>query len=131
LPRHEYAIPTVQVGLAIDYDDLDPRIDARVEEMWERGLVDEVAVLAESGLRDGVTARRAVGYAETLRHLDGELTETQTKELIKQHTRRLARKQAQWFRPDPRVTWLDAPATASGVRAVAQKVVALANPHVL
>jgi tRNA dimethylallyltransferase len=132
LPRHEYAIPAVQVGLMIAYEDLDPRIDDRVEHMWELGLVDEVRELENAGLRDGVTARRAVGYAETLRHLDGELDATETRDLIKQHTRRLARKQAQWFRPDPRVTWVDAPATASGVPKVADAVVAaVANAHVI
>ena len=131
LPRHTYAIPAVQVGLEIAYQDLDPRIEARVEHMWDGGLVDEVSVLAERGLRDGVTARRAVGYAETLRHLDGELTATETRDLIKQHTRRLARKQAQWFRPDPRVTWVDAPTTASGIAEAADAVVAAASAHVM
>ena len=132
LPRHTYAIPAVQVGLAVEYEELDPRIGARVEHMWERGLVDEVRDLDANGLREGVTARRAVGYAETLRHLDGELTATETRELIKQHTRRLARKQAQWFRPDPRVTWVGAPATASGISEAADAVVtAAANAHVI
>jgi len=125
LPRHEYAIPTVQVGLRIDYDVLDPRIDARVDAMWAAGLVDEVKSLAEQGLREGVTARRAVGYAETLRHLDGELDEAQTRALIAQHTRRLARKQLQWFRPDPRVRWVDAPASEADVERAAREAFAL------
>ncbi len=94
--------------------------------MWELGLVDEVSGLAERGLRDGVTARRAVGYAETLRHLDGELAEREALDLIAQNTRRLARRQARWFQPDARVTWVDAPATASDVERVADAVVACA-----
>ncbi|SEJ47571.1 tRNA (adenosine(37)-N6)-dimethylallyltransferase MiaA [Demequina mangrovi] len=109
LPRHEYAAPAVTLALDLPYELLDPRIDARVETMWEEGLVDEVRTLDARGLREGVTARRAVGYAETLRHLDGELDAAATRALIAQHTRRLARKQAQWFRPDPRVRWIDAP----------------------
>jgi tRNA dimethylallyltransferase len=131
LPRHTYEVPAVQIGLEIAYADLDPRIEARVDHMWEAGLVGEVRSLDAAGLREGVTARRAVGYAETLRHLDGELTELETRDLIKQHTRRLARKQAQWFRPDPRVTWVEAPATASGISATADKVVAAVNAHVI
>jgi len=132
LPRHTYAIPAVQVGLAIAYEDLDPRIEARVDHMWSRGLVDEVRELSGRGLRESVTARRAVGYAETLRHLDGELSGDETRALIKQHTRRLARKQAQWFRPDPRVTWIDAPATASDISKAADAVVTAAgNAHVI
>jgi len=133
LPTHEYEIPAVQVALRLDYERLDPRIDARVDHMWESGLVDEVERLVGAGIRDGVTARRAVGYAESLRHLDGELTAEETRELIARNTRRLARRQARWFQPDPRVTWVDAPATASGVQETADAVVTAAlgsaNPH--
>ncbi|WP_062294336.1 tRNA (adenosine(37)-N6)-dimethylallyltransferase MiaA [Demequina phytophila] len=109
LPRHEYAAPALTIALDLPYELLDPRIDARVDAMWDAGLVGEVTALEARGLRDGVTARRAVGYAETLRHLDGELDAAGTRALIARHTRRLARKQAQWFRPDPRVRWIDAP----------------------
>lgn len=115
LPRHEYAAPALTIALDLDYATLDPRIDARVDAMWEQGLVDEVRALEARGLRDGVTARRAVGYAETLRHLDGDLDAAETRALIAQHTRRLARKQAQWFRPDPRVRWIPAPVDAGDV----------------
>lgn len=109
LPVKEYAIPAIQVGLSVPYEVLDVRINARVEAMWEAGLVDEVRSLEKRGIRGAVTARRAVGYAETLRHLDGELTAPETIGLIAQHTRRLARKQHRWFGPDGRVTWLDGP----------------------
>lgn len=121
LPRHEYAAPALTIALELDYDTLDARIDARVEGMWEAGLLEEVRALAGRGLRESVTARRAVGYAETLRHLDGDLDEAATRALIAQHTRRLARKQHQWFRPDPRVAWLPAPVDTGDVeRAVTQ-----------
>lgn len=120
LPTHEYEIPAITIGLDIDYEHLDPRIDWRVAHMWSAGLVDEVRHLETLGLRDAVTARRAVGYAETLRHLDGELDAEQTQELIAAHTRRLARRQLRWFRPDPRVQWVDAPRDEDDVeRAVA------------
>ncbi|WP_234986639.1 tRNA (adenosine(37)-N6)-dimethylallyltransferase MiaA [Demequina sp. NBRC 110055] len=109
LPRHEYEVPAIQIGLELAHDILDPRIEARVDAMWAGGLVEETRGLVERGLREGTTARRAVGYAETLRHLDGELDAAEARALIAQHTRRLARKQRQWFRPDPRVTWIAAP----------------------
>ncbi len=115
LPTHEYEIPAVQIGLDITYEQLDPRIDARVTRMWESGLVDEVRGLVDHGLRESVTARRAVGYAETLRHLDGELDELETQQLIAQATRRLARRQHRWFKPDKRVRWVNAPRDASDV----------------
>ena len=88
--------------------------------------------LDHRGLREGVTARRAVGYAETLRHIDGEIDAAETRELIARNTRRLARRQGRWFQPDPRVTWVDGPATASGIEAVADAVVAVAEKaHVI
>lgn len=128
LPRHIYRNPAVQIGLRLDYEDLDPRIEARVQDMWERGLVDEVRALEERGLRRGVTAQRAVGYAETLRHLDGEFDAARTLELIAQHTRRLARRQRRWFGPDARVQWIDAPADAADVARATRDALATLDP---
>lgn len=104
LPRQEYVRPTVQIGLDVDRALLDERAAARVDAMWERGLVDEVVTLAARGL--GTTASRAVGYAEILRHLAGETTLEQARTDIVASTRRLARKQMGWFGRDPRVHWL-------------------------
>ncbi len=125
LPRHEYNAPAVQVALELPYEVLDVRIEARVDAMWNAGLVDEVKSLAGLGLREGVTARRAVGYAEVLRYLDGDLTEDEARELVKRNTRRLARKQDRWFRPDPRVSWVDGPSDANDVLRAAQEVLAI------
>jgi len=127
LPKHQYEIPAVQVGLELARPDLDARIDRRVTHMWESGLVAEVSGLAERGLRDGVTARRAVGYAETLRYLDGDTDEPTTRELIARNTRRLARRQQRWFGPDPRVTWLAAPHDVQDAERVALEVVRVAR----
>jgi tRNA dimethylallyltransferase len=125
LPRHEYVAPAVQIALELPYEVLDARIEARVDSMWEQGLVDEVRGLAETGLRESVTARRAVGYAEVLRYLDGDLTEAEARELVKRNTRRLARKQDRWFRPDPRVTWVAGPRDGNDVHRVAREVLAI------
>ena len=122
LPRHEYFAPAVTVALEVPYDVLDERIEARVDGMWDQGLVDEVRRLSQQGLRDGVTARRAVGYAEVLRFLDGDIDEPEARELVKRNTRRLARKQDRWFRPDPRVIWVDGPRDASDVERAARAV---------
>jgi tRNA dimethylallyltransferase len=123
LPRHHYAVDAVQVGLDIPTADLDERISARVDRMWDAGLVEEVRSLVALGLRAGVTARRAVGYAETLAHLDGEHDSDVTRELIARNTRRLARRQRRWFGPDPRITWLEGPRKKSDVERVAHAVV--------
>jgi tRNA dimethylallyltransferase len=123
LPRHENAVPVVHVGLDAPTELLDERIDRRVDRMWDTGLVDEVRRLAERGLRTSVTARRAVGYAETLRHLDGEFDVHETRELIARNTRRLARRQRRWFAPDPRITWVEGPRVSADVEEVAAAVV--------
>lgn len=107
LPTRTYAIPAIQIGLRVPLDVLDARIDARAQRMWDGGLLHETRALAQAGLREGVTARRAVGYAEALAHLDGDLTEGAAREATARNTRRLARKQLKWFGPDERVVWID------------------------
>ncbi len=108
LPDYRYAVPAVQVGIEVPRDELDARLEQRVDRMWERGLVDEVRRLEHDGLREGRTASRALGYAQVLRHLDGEWTERRAREETVRATRRFARRQDTWFRRDPRVTWLPA-----------------------
>ena len=98
---------TVTIGLDIPRDELDQRIADRVGRMWQAGLVDEVRRLAdEEGLREGRTASRALGYAQVLRMLDGELTEEQAIDDTVRSTRRFARRQDSWFRRDNRIHWL-------------------------
>lgn len=107
LPPFRYARPEVmQIGLQIDRAVLDQRIATRVEAMWAAGLVDEVRRLADHGLRDGLTASRALGYRQVLRYLDGEISEKQARELTIVGTRKFARRQDSWFRKDPRISWL-------------------------
>ena len=103
LTSYEMHVPTVYVGL--DRPDLAERVATRVDRMWEQGLLDEVAGLA--GLREGVTASRALGYAQALAQLDGVLDERQAKEQTVTRTRRFVRRQRAWFGRDPRITWLD------------------------
>ncbi len=93
------------VGIDPDFATLDERIDRRVDVMWEQGLVDEVRTLDGQGLREGVTARRALGYQQVLAYLAGERTEESARADTKRATRRFARRQLSWFRRDPRVAW--------------------------
>jgi len=108
LPEPAYEVPAVQLGLTLPRTVLDERIEARVDRMWQRGLVEEVRRLAALGLREGRTASRALGYAQVLRHFDGELTEAQARDETVRGTRRFVRRQESWFRRDPRVVWLPA-----------------------
>ena len=107
LPERSYADPaTVQVGIDIDRPTLDARIAARVENMWADGLVEEVRRLVGRGLRDGLTASRALGYRQVLDLLDGALTEEEARAQTITGTRRFARRQDSWFRKDSRITWV-------------------------
>jgi tRNA dimethylallyltransferase len=105
LTSYDAVYDVVQVGL--DRDDLAERVALRVERMWEQGLLDEVEALADEGLREGVTAGRALGYAQALAQLDGALDEEAAKAATVVATRRYVRRQRAWFRRDPRVSWLD------------------------
>jgi tRNA dimethylallyltransferase len=110
MPRRDYLLPTVQIGVRRDRGDLDRRVDARVEGMWREGLLDEVRRLVPLGLREGVTAPRAIGYAQALAQLDGVMTEGEAVTATQTATRRFVRRQESWFGRDPRIAWLHADA---------------------
>ncbi len=95
------------LGVDRDTEELDTRIRLRTELMFSGGLVDEVAELVEQGLREGVTAPRAIGYAQVLAHFDGEYDLAEALERTFIGTRRYVRRQRSWFRRDARVHWLD------------------------
>jgi tRNA dimethylallyltransferase len=105
-PRPHY--PAVVIGVDREPAELDERIAVRVERMWGAGLVGEVERLAADGLREGPTASRALGYAQVLAQLDGELTPDEARERTVSTTRRFVRRQRSWFRRDAATTWFDA-----------------------
>jgi len=108
LPQLEYVDPaTVQIGVRIDRELLEQRIEQRVAEMFEDGLVDEVRRLLDEGLAEGRTASRAIGYLQVIAHLAGELTLDEARERTVIATRQFARRQLSWWRDDPRITWID------------------------
>jgi tRNA dimethylallyltransferase len=107
MPSYESVYDAVVIGLDRPTGELDERLTRRVATMWDRGLVEEVRGLAEhAGLRDGVTARRALGYKQVLALLDGELSDEEARARTVQATKRFVRRQRSWFRPDPRINWL-------------------------
>ena len=108
MPAYAQVRPAVQLGLALPRPELDLRIAARVDRMWQAGFEVEVRRLAGQGLREGITASRALGYRQLLRHLDGEGTLDDARAETIKATKRFARRQESWFRRDPRVRWLDA-----------------------
>src|SRR5437899_3209575 len=93
LPSHQSVYDAVQVGLDVPRPELDVRIAHRVDRMWEQGLVEEVRRLETQALRRGLTASRALGYAQVLKFLSGEWTEQKAHEETVRSTRRFARRQ--------------------------------------
>jgi tRNA dimethylallyltransferase len=105
--------PTRIIGVSVPRDQLVARLDARVEHMWRDGLVAEVAALRAQGIEDGVTARRAIGYAQALAQLDGDMTEAEAIAETRALTRRYARRQVSWFKRYDDVEWVDPAASAA------------------
>jgi tRNA dimethylallyltransferase len=105
LPAYESVYDVVQVGLDLPAEELDARVDARVDRMFANGLVEEVRGLDDVGLRTGRTASCALGYQQVLAMLDGTLTEAQARAETARATRRFVRRQRSWFRRDPRIRW--------------------------
>lgn len=108
LPEPRYLHPAVQLGLRLDRETLNLRIAARVEAMFQAGLVAEVEALMARGLQEGRTASRALGYAQVLDLLAGRCSQDEAQEATIVATRRFARRQQKWFERDPRIHWLDA-----------------------
>jgi tRNA dimethylallyltransferase len=106
-PRWDTAI----IGLDWETGLLDERLAKRTDKMFDEGLVDEVQTLLGLGLGDGVTASRALGYAQVIADLDSGGDGTAAREPTFFGTRRYVRRQRSWFRRDHRITWLDGAAS--------------------
>jgi tRNA dimethylallyltransferase len=105
-PRYPHRL----IGLAPPREQLYGVIDARVDGMLAAGLVDEVAALRTRGYLPPLRSQQAIGYAELHEHLDGRSDLSRAVELVKRNSRRYARRQLSWYRPDPTVTWAEEPA---------------------
>lgn len=99
--------PVLEIGISGERSVLVERLKARAERMWQQGLLEEVRSLIPEGIREGKTSRQAIGYAQALAQLDGDLTQAEAIELTSQLTSRYARRQMSWFRRDSRINWLD------------------------
>ncbi len=112
LPRQESSkYPSAkQFGLVLDRENLDEKIDKRVEQMWAKGFAREVLQLMNQGLAQATTAKMALGYSQIMSYLNGECDEEFAKAETKRVTRAYARRQETWFSRDERINWL-APAT--------------------
>lgn len=108
LPREDssHYPKALQFGLVMDREKLTERIDARVDSMWDKGLVAEVDRLIANGLTQGTTAQRALGYAQVISMREGKISEDLAIEETKRATRQYARRQETWFSRDARINWI-------------------------
>ena len=88
-------------------EDLHARINARVDEMFTRGLVDETRELLKHGLAENKFAMQAIGYRQVVEHLRGERDLVATIELVKTKTRQFAKRQLTWFRRHGNCEWIE------------------------
>ncbi|MFC2093677.1 tRNA (adenosine(37)-N6)-dimethylallyltransferase MiaA [Bacteroidota bacterium] len=99
---------TLQVGLMLDRKYLYKRINERVDDMIKKGLIDEVQKLKDTGFNYiNYNSLNTVGIKEVFQYLAGELNYTEMVDLIKQNSRRYAKRQITWFRNDDRIRWIE------------------------
>ena len=99
----------VQIGLILSRTDLYKRIDARIEEMFEQGLLHEVEALLAKGYSPDLPTMSAIGYRESVKILEGNLTEEEAKIQMRKSTRIFVRRQSNWFKEnDKDIKWFDA-----------------------
>lgn len=100
--------PVLELGLRMERELLLPRLERRVHGMWDKGLLAEVESLIPTGIRESKTASVAIGYAQALGELDGELSRDEAIASTVMLTQRYARRQVSWFKRDERIHWLEA-----------------------
>ncbi|MGK9148575.1 tRNA (adenosine(37)-N6)-dimethylallyltransferase MiaA [Plantibacter flavus] len=99
--------PLEVIGVSTPRAELVERLDRRVEQMWRDGIVEETERLLAHGLERGVTASRAIGYAQATAQLRGASSESEAIGETQRLTRRYARRQVSWFKRYPAISWVE------------------------
>ncbi|MFQ6040294.1 MAG: tRNA (adenosine(37)-N6)-dimethylallyltransferase MiaA [Candidatus Poribacteria bacterium] len=102
-PRYSF----IAFGINRERQELYKRIEARVDEMLEVGLLKEVKELMARGYDKDLPSMQGFGYKELTDYLEGESDWDTAVDLLKRNTRRYAKRQLTWFRNDPRIKWLN------------------------
>lgn len=105
--RRESKYRLAMFGLSMDRARLYQRIEERVDELIQAGLVEEVRGLLDRGHGPELVAMKGLGYKEVVAYLRGETTREEMVNILKRNTRRFAKRQLTWFRRDDRIRWLD------------------------
>jgi tRNA dimethylallyltransferase len=102
-------VDVTAIALRLPAADISARVTRRVDEQFERGLLDEIRTLLARGIPDSARPFGGLVYRQALEHLHGVRDEIATRALIAQENRRYARRQLIWFRKEPNLTWFDGP----------------------
>ncbi len=113
---------TVAVGLSIPLAEIARRTARRVDQQFERGLLDEIRGLLAQGVPESARPFGGLVYRQALEHLHGVRDEATTRALIAQENRHYARRQLIWFRKEPNLVWLQSsgeqPETSAAVESI-------------
>lgn len=105
VPTHDYGY--IQIGLTRDREELYRRIDERVDQLMEAGLVGEIESLLSKGLTENSISMKGIGYKEIISCLHGEYDLEEAVRLVKRNTRHYAKRQMTWLRRYPDMIWFN------------------------
>ena len=126
LQRDPAPFPYIKIGLTMERAALYERINQRVEQMFDSGLIEETRRLLAMGYSPKLNALNTVGYKEVIRFLNEEIDLYTCVELVKRNTRRFAKRQFTWFRAEKNIHWITLPPNYHP-KIVAERVLALAE----
>jgi len=116
-------VDVLAVGLRLPAAQISERVTRRVDEQFERGLLDEIRTLLARGVPETARPFGGLVYRQALEHLHGVRDESATRALIAQENRRYARRQLIWFRKEPNLSWFDGPGESEGTVAAVQRLI--------
>jgi tRNA dimethylallyltransferase len=111
----------MKIGITIEREALKDKIDERVDDMLERGFVEEVRGIRDMGYASDIKPMQSIGYKQINQYLDNEISLEQTIELIKRDTKRFAKRQMTWLRNDKEIKWFDIPQDRTEIVKLASK----------
>jgi tRNA dimethylallyltransferase len=115
-------IEVLSIALRLPASDISRRVTERVDQQFDRGLMDEIRGLLRQGVPETARPFGGLVYRQALEYLHGVRDEAETKALIAQENRRYARRQLIWFRKEPNLIWFDGPGEASDTIASVNQV---------
>lgn len=115
---YEYLYYCLTMPREILYD----RINMRVDQMVEAGLVEEVRNLLDKGYSRDLVSMQGLGYKEIVAYLEGEMTLIEAVDILKRDTRRFAKRQLTWFRRHDDVRWVDLSSSAGNLNPIVKNI---------